>query len=123
MIRSVQAELVKLTRPRFVAITIVVTIVVAAALTAAIAWNVLTWWFGVPSSSHALIAGLVGAGLAPSRGPGRRAGSASSGGPCSGGSCSSGSGRRCLRGTARRRALRSPPRRAAQCCRASPPSR
>ena len=34
MIRSVQAELVKLTRPRFVAITIVVTIVVAAALTA-----------------------------------------------------------------------------------------
>ena len=34
MIRSIQAELVKLTRPRFVAITIVVTIVVAAALTA-----------------------------------------------------------------------------------------
>jgi PiT family inorganic phosphate transporter len=39
--------------------------VVAAALLAAIAWNVLTWWLGLPSSSsHALIAGLVGAGLA-----------------------------------------------------------
>jgi PiT family inorganic phosphate transporter len=39
--------------------------VVAAALAAAIAWNVLTWWLGLPSSSsQALIAGLVGAGLA-----------------------------------------------------------
>ena len=34
MIRSIQAELVKLTRPRFVAITVVVTIVFAAALSA-----------------------------------------------------------------------------------------
>jgi PiT family inorganic phosphate transporter len=37
---------------------------VLAALLAAIAWNALTWWLGLPSSSsHALIAGLVGAGL------------------------------------------------------------
>jgi len=37
---------------------------VGAALTAAIAWNLLTWWFGLPSSSsHALVGGLVGACL------------------------------------------------------------
>jgi len=35
-----------------------------AALVGAIAWNLLTWWFGLPSSSsHALIGGLVGAAL------------------------------------------------------------
>jgi PiT family inorganic phosphate transporter len=39
--------------------------VVFAALFAAIAWNYATWWVGMPSSSsHALIGGLVGAGLA-----------------------------------------------------------
>ncbi len=39
--------------------------VVLAALVAAIAWNLVTWWFGLPSSSsHALIGGLAGAGLA-----------------------------------------------------------
>jgi PiT family inorganic phosphate transporter len=39
--------------------------VVFGALFAAIAWNYATWWFGMPSSSsHALIGGLVGAGLA-----------------------------------------------------------
>lgn len=38
--------------------------VVFAALIGAIAWNYLTWWVGMPSSSsHALIGGLVGAGL------------------------------------------------------------
>ena len=37
----------------------------AAALIGAIAWNLLTWWFGLPSSSsHALIGGLGGAALA-----------------------------------------------------------
>jgi PiT family inorganic phosphate transporter len=37
---------------------------VLAALIGAIAWNLLTWWFGLPSSStHALIGGLVGAAL------------------------------------------------------------
>ncbi len=39
--------------------------VVFAALFAAIVWNYATWWIGMPSSSsHALIGGLVGAGLA-----------------------------------------------------------
>src|ERR671936_1980276 len=38
-----------------------------AALIGAIAWNLITWWFGLPSSSsHALIGGLVGAALAQS---------------------------------------------------------
>lgn len=36
--------------------------IVIAALLAAIAWNLLTWWFGIPSSSsHALIGALAGA--------------------------------------------------------------
>jgi PiT family inorganic phosphate transporter len=36
--------------------------VVFGALIGAIAWNVITWWWGIPSSSsHALIGGLVGA--------------------------------------------------------------
>ncbi len=40
-------------------------VVVMAALLGAIAWNLLTWWQGLPSSSsHALIGGLVGAALA-----------------------------------------------------------
>jgi PiT family inorganic phosphate transporter len=40
-------------------------IVVLAALVGAIAWNLVTWWFGLPSSSsHALIGGLVGAATA-----------------------------------------------------------
>ena len=40
------------------------TTVVAAALIGAIAWNLLTWWQGLPSSSsHALIGGLLGATL------------------------------------------------------------
>ena len=39
--------------------------VVFAALTGAIAWNVITWLKGIPSSSsHALIGGLLGGGLA-----------------------------------------------------------
>ena len=40
-------------------------VVVFAALIGAIAWNLITWWFGLPSSStHALIGGLIGAALA-----------------------------------------------------------
>jgi inorganic phosphate transporter, PiT family len=40
---------------------------ILAALLGAIAWNLLTWWFGLPSSSsHALIGGLVGAAFAQS---------------------------------------------------------
>jgi PiT family inorganic phosphate transporter len=39
--------------------------VVFGALIGAIAWNVITWWYGIPSSSsHALIGGIVGAGIA-----------------------------------------------------------
>jgi PiT family inorganic phosphate transporter len=39
--------------------------VIFGALMGAIAWNLITWYFGIPSSSsHALIGGLVGAGLA-----------------------------------------------------------
>ena len=39
--------------------------VVLAALLGAIAWNLITWYYGLPSSSsHALIGGLVGAALA-----------------------------------------------------------
>ena len=39
--------------------------VVLCALVGAIVWNLITWWFGLPSSStHSLIGGLVGAGLA-----------------------------------------------------------
>ena len=43
-------------------------VVVMAALLGAIAWNLITWWLGLPSSSsHALIGGLVGAALASSQ--------------------------------------------------------
>jgi PiT family inorganic phosphate transporter len=39
--------------------------VIAAALIAAITWNLLTWWWGLPSSSsHTLVGGLVGAAIA-----------------------------------------------------------
>jgi PiT family inorganic phosphate transporter len=42
--------------------TSVTQLVVAAALLGAIFWNLLTWYYGIPSSSsHALIGGLVGA--------------------------------------------------------------
>src|SRR5947207_4450141 len=42
---------------------------VLAAVVAAFAWNMTTWWFGLPSSSsHALIGGLCGAALATARG-------------------------------------------------------
>ncbi len=39
--------------------------VVFGALIGAISWNLLTWWYGIPSSSsHALIGGIVGAAVA-----------------------------------------------------------
>jgi PiT family inorganic phosphate transporter len=39
--------------------------VVFGALVGAIGWNIITWWYGIPSSSsHALIGGLVGAAVA-----------------------------------------------------------
>jgi inorganic phosphate transporter, PiT family len=46
--------------PSYVTLT-----VIASALVAAITWNLLTWWWGLPSSSsHTLVGGLVGAGVA-----------------------------------------------------------
>src|SRR6201996_3525321 len=39
--------------------------VIMSGLIAAISWNLLTWWFGIPSSSsHTLMGGFVGAALA-----------------------------------------------------------
>src|SRR6188474_3236002 len=44
---------------------IVTQTVVLAALIGAIIWNLITWWYGIPSSSsHALIGGLAGAVVA-----------------------------------------------------------
>lgn len=43
---------------------VVTPAIVLAALLAALIWNLLTWWWGLPtSSSHALIGGFVGAGV------------------------------------------------------------
>ena len=48
-----------------VAAEIVDAAVIFGALMGAISWNLITWWAGIPSSSsHALIGGLVGAGVA-----------------------------------------------------------
>ena len=39
--------------------------VVFGALCGAIAWNLITWYYGIPSSSsHALVGGIIGAGVA-----------------------------------------------------------
>ncbi len=46
-------------------IEIVDNLVIFSALSGAIIWNLITWYFGLPSSSsHALIGGLIGAGIA-----------------------------------------------------------
>jgi PiT family inorganic phosphate transporter len=51
----------------FVDTDAVTTTVVFCGLVGAIAWNVITWYFGLPSSSsHALIGGLVGSAVAAS---------------------------------------------------------
>src|SRR6478752_708344 len=45
--------------------TFVSSATIVCALLGGIIWNLLTWWFGLPSSStHALVGGLVGATLA-----------------------------------------------------------
>ena len=45
--------------------TAVTPTVIFGGLIGAIAWNLITWWFGLPSSSsHALIGGMVGAAFA-----------------------------------------------------------
>ncbi|HCN76573.1 MAG TPA: inorganic phosphate transporter [Verrucomicrobiales bacterium] len=45
------------------------TTTIICALSGGIVWNLITWWFGLPSSSsHALIGGLIGATLASADG-------------------------------------------------------
>jgi inorganic phosphate transporter, PiT family len=45
--------------------SVINVLMILAALMGAIFWNILTWYFGIPSSSsHALIGGLLGAGIA-----------------------------------------------------------
>jgi PiT family inorganic phosphate transporter len=47
-----------------IAVEVVTASVIFAALVGAIFWNILTWMLGIPSSSsHALIGGLLGAGI------------------------------------------------------------
>src|SRR3954471_23621051 len=44
---------------------VVTTTMIFAGLIGAITWNLVTWWFGIPSSSsHALIGGMIGAAVA-----------------------------------------------------------
>ncbi|MEK7390935.1 MAG: inorganic phosphate transporter, partial [Fibrobacterota bacterium] len=45
--------------------TAITQLTVMAALIGAIAWNLITWYYGIPSSSsHALIGGVIGAAIA-----------------------------------------------------------
>lgn len=47
----------------------VTTLTIFCAMLGGIIWNLITWWFGMPSSStHALVGGLIGASLASSKG-------------------------------------------------------
>src|SRR4029450_5278677 len=56
-------------------------VVVGAALTAAVAWNLVTWWRGLPSSSsHALVGGLGGAAVGEAGGGGGNWGGGGGGG-------------------------------------------
>jgi len=49
--------------------SIVTSQILVCALLGAIIWNLITWWFGLPSSSsHALVGGLCGAALAAAHG-------------------------------------------------------
>jgi PiT family inorganic phosphate transporter len=50
----------KTVKPEFITLPVVLS-----GLIAAIIWNLLTWWKGIPSSSsHTLIGGFAGAGIA-----------------------------------------------------------
>lgn len=45
----------------------VTTLTILCAMLGGIIWNLITWWFGMPSSStHALVGGLIGAAMASS---------------------------------------------------------
>jgi len=63
----VNTEVAKTIGKGIIAPEAVTMTVVLAALSGAIIWNIITWRFGVPSSSsHALIGGIIGAGVAAS---------------------------------------------------------
>jgi len=50
-------------------IVAVTTLTVFCAMMGGIIWNLVTWWFGMPSSStHALVGGLIGASLGAAKG-------------------------------------------------------
>ena len=60
---AVASTISKIIRLDFVD-TNIIPYIVLAALTGAISWNLITWYFGLPtSSSHALIGGMAGAGI------------------------------------------------------------
>src|SRR3982750_2687268 len=57
---GVANTIAKTVKPDFITLP-----VIFSGLIAAIAWNLLTWWFGIPSSSsHTLIGGFAGAAIA-----------------------------------------------------------
>jgi inorganic phosphate transporter, PiT family len=61
---AVASTISKIIKLDYVSVDVIPWICLAA-LTGAIGWNVMTWYLGLPtSSSHALIGGLLGAGLA-----------------------------------------------------------
>ncbi len=54
----------KWVNPEFVTLQVIL-----AGIIAAIIWNLITWWFGIPSSSsHTLMGGFIGAALANAKG-------------------------------------------------------
>ncbi len=58
------AQVAKTVGTGIVGTSIVNNTLLISALGGAVVWNLITWWFGLPSSSsHALIGGLIGAGL------------------------------------------------------------
>jgi len=60
---AVASTIAKIIQLEIVA-TVMIPYIILAALTGAIVWNLITWFFGLPtSSSHALIGGLAGAGI------------------------------------------------------------
>jgi PiT family inorganic phosphate transporter len=60
----VGVEVAKTVGTGIISTSIVDNSLLFSALAGAIIWNLITWWFGLPSSSsHALIGGMVGAGI------------------------------------------------------------
>ncbi|MDO9036204.1 MAG: inorganic phosphate transporter [Methanoregula sp.] len=60
---AVASTIAKIIQLEIVA-TVMIPYIILAALTGAIVWNMITWFFGLPtSSSHALIGGIAGAGI------------------------------------------------------------